>query len=429
MPLAVLPNAELPAPSSKVTPAPGPFNGTARLVFESARAGATIYLSVDGADPRITSKGRIEGPSGLTVPISATTTVRWFASEGGKDEELHEGTWVRAGGPVGSITGVVVVGSSLAGKAIGIARNFQTKQLGLAQGPYPQQIPFAFEGLQAGIHQLTAAADSNGDGQAVPLIDTSSAGVTVTLDFTDPFKASAESVTLYLAASPPTLGTLSGTVEFANAPGSQALRLSALSASALSVGFDAQALLSQLQNGAQLFTNATDRRYPYVLTDLKPGSYLPAPALVGVGAGGAAVNFIANPLRPVQVSAGAVSTANFFFGPASLTGEVTVTPGTPVAGLVYGVVAARSTSLAEGLQVVLMPVIFGPGANGTLVGSYAGASLRANSSFALRGFTSLSSANVLTDALTWAVNPLAAQPAHATVTTGAGSTVADFVVP
>src|SRR4051812_15009291 len=88
LPLTWTPNATLAPPVSKVSPPPGVFNGDIKLIFTTDRP-ATIFLSTDGSDPRNTTTTRVEGPSPFELIIKATTTINWFASVDGKDEQLH----------------------------------------------------------------------------------------------------------------------------------------------------------------------------------------------------------------------------------------------------------------------------------------------------------------------------------------------------
>ncbi len=427
-PLVVTPDAELPPPATKVTPPPGPFNGSVALTFESDRP-ATIFVSVDGKDPRTTSVGRLSGPSPFRVTLEKTTTVRYFASVGGKDEELKEGQWLRAGGPKGTIAGVVVVGEFAAGKKVGVLRNGVMKDLGKPASA--TELPFFFENLSTGTHRLSALSDRNGDGQLIPFIDFSSETVAVQLDLNDPFKASAENVRLYLGASATGLGTIQGVITLPNPPPLQNLQIAALSPSGITGGFDPQALLQQLQAGYRIFTDPAQSEYPYVITDLKPGPYVPVPTLFGFGAGGIALNLIANPLRPVTVLPDETATADFAFGPVALSGEVTVRAASAPQGFAYGIVAARAISFTEGVQALLMPVLFSRDqATGDLKGAYAGQALRSNANFGVRVFVnSGATANPLTDALQWVVNPLAGQPPHATVMTGSTDVVQNITVP
>ena len=429
LPLSISPNATLAAPVSKVSPPPGPFNGDIKLIFTTDRP-AKIYLTTDGSDPRTTTATRLEGPSPFEVILKATSTVKWFASDDGKDEALHSETWTRAGGPKGTISGVVVVGSFAVGKAIGVARNFDLKELPKAD--MPKEIPFLFEGVANGTHQLTALMDRNGDGNLIPLIDFQSPQVQVQIDLADPFKASAENIKLYLGASASDLCTVRGTIKLPDPMFGTNLRISALSPDSFLGGFDPQTLLAQLQAGYQVFTNTTDTEYPYVITDLKPGRYVLSPALLGFGAGGLAMNFLANPLKTVNCAAGREEVQDFAFGPISISGVVTHTPMTPPPGFVYGVVAARNSSLSEGIQAVLMPAVFAQDGTmmGRYTGNYAGQALRSNVTFSIRTFMSTGTGmNPLTDALAWVINPFASQPPQVMLPVGTMNVVQDITAP
>lgn len=428
LPLTWTPNATLAPPVSKVSPPPGVFNGDIKLIFTTDRP-ATLYLSTDGTDPRSTTATRLQGEAPFELVIKATTTINWFASADGKDEVMHTGTWTRAGGPKGTISGVVVVGGFAVGKAIGVARNFELKELNKAT--MPTEIPFLFEGVASGTHQMVALMDRNDDGNLIPLIDFQSPQVSLQIDLNDPFKSSAEGVKLYLGASAADLCTVRGTIKLPDPMFGANLRISALSPDSFLGGFDPQTLLTQLQAGYQIFTNNTDTEYPYVITDLKPGRYVLSPALLGFGAGGLAMNFIANPLKTVNCAAGREETQDFAFGPVSLSGVVTHHPMTPPAGFVYGVVAARNSSFSDGIQAVLMPAVFAQdGMTGTYEGNYAGQALRSNVTFQLRAFMSTGAGmNPLTDALAWAINPFAAQPPQVTLPVGTMNVVQDMTVP
>ena len=99
-------------------------------------------------------------------------------------------------------------------------------------------------------------------------------------------------------------------------------------------------------------------------------------------------------------------------------------------GFVYGVVAARNSSLTEGIQAVLMPAVFAQdGMTGTYDGNYAGQALRANVTFSIRTFISTTSMNPLTDSLAWAINPFAAQPPMVMLPVGTANVVQDITVP
>ncbi len=421
-----VPDAVLAVPEVEVQPPAGPFNDTVTLTFTTATP-ARVYVSTDGSDPVTSSKNRVDGDSPFTVKLTKTTTVRYFASAGGRDGVLQEGTWVRVGGAPGTITGVVVVGAFAANKLVAVSRGTgQPQSLGKPTGA--TEIPFKYDMLASGTYRLTAYSDRDDNGQIVPLIDYSSDTVTVTLDLNDPAKASAEDVRLYLGASTTGLGTLRGLVTLPSAPPLQTLQISLLSPTAFSGGFDPTTVLQQLQNGYRIFTNQTDTDYPYVVTNLKPGLYMAVPSLLGFGGGGLALNLIANPLKPATIVADEETVQNHAFGPVNLNGEVTVSAASaPMGPVIIGVVAGRISTVSDGIQAVLMPVIFArDSATGGLRGSYAGTAIRANQKMALRVFTATTAA---LDALTWAVNPFAAEPPHGTVMTGTSDAYLDLDIP
>lgn len=428
-PLEPVPNAIVPAPTLTVTPKPGPFNGTVTLTIASDQK-STAFWSSDGSDPRTTSRGRTEADAPATLTLDKTTSLKIFASNGGKDSELFEGTWVRAGGPVGSISGTVVFGAFCSNKEIGIGRNGNIKKLGKAP-MMAGTFPFTYEGLQSGTHRLTAYCDRNGDGNLTPFLDFNGDTVNVTLDLTDPFKASAEDVKVFVGASGTGLGTLRGTIILPKPPPLQNLSMSVLPADALMGGLDPQVLLQQLQNGYRIFTNQMDTEYPYVVTDLQPGRVLPVPSLIGFGGGGIAINLLANPLSPTLIEADKETVKDFAFGPVTLSGNITVASASaPTGGLAFGIVAARIVSIQDGVQAILMPVLFtrDPMTMDSR-STYSGAALKANQTVTLRVFTNAAGANPITDALTWVVNPFSSTPGHATVNITNVDATRDIVIP
>jgi hypothetical protein len=426
--LVIDPDAVPAPPVTTVSPPPGVFNGELTLTFTTDRP-ATVYFTTDGEDPRQASAGRSSGPSPLTATLTKTATVRYFASERGRDEAVTEGQWVRAGGRAGTISGVVVVGTFAVNQAVGLLNGLTIKQLGTPTAPV--ELPFTLEALASGTYRLSAIADRNGDGQLTPLLDFQSATTAVTLDLKDPFKASAEGVRLYLGASGTGLGTLRGTITLPRPPAFQNLQISVLSPDLLRGALDPAALLQQLQGGYRIITTQTQTAYPYVITDLQPGAVVPVPSLFGFGNTGVAINLLANPLRPVTIVADEETEANFVFGSTTISGQVSLSAaGAPATGLALGVVAGRAVSLSEGVQAVLMPVIFTRDPlTGGLRGNYSGSAFRDQTQVSLRVFTNANNGNPLTDALAWVVNPLAMLPAQATVSTTTGDVVQDLVIP
>ncbi len=410
-----------------VSPPPGTFGGAVTLTITCASP-ATIYVTTDGSDPVTTSATRIEGPSPFKVTLTKSSTVKYFASAGGRDGPAKEGTWVRVA-PPGTISGVVVVGEFATGKKLAVSTG-SGAMIDLGKPAGPGEVPFSRAGLSNGTYRLVAYSDRNQDGQIVPLIDFASDPVTVSLDSSDTAKAGVEDVRLYLGASTAGLGTLSGVIALPKPPAFQNLQMSLLSPDALVAGAsDPMALLQQLQSGYRIFTNTTDTEYPYVLTGLKPGSVIGVPSLFGFGNGGIALNLLANPLKPVRIVADQEVNQNYAFGPVNITGQVTVKAASAPQGVVaFGVVAGRSTSLSDGVQALLMPIVLvKDSASGEAKGAYAGSAIRANQLLSLRVFTDPQTA--LVSALTWAVSPFSVQPAHASVKPMSNDVVQDITVP
>jgi hypothetical protein len=295
----------------------------------------------------------------------------------------------------------------------------------------PTEIPFLFTDLGTGTHRLTAISDRNDDGQLIPFLDFQSATTTIQLDLNDPFKAGPENVRIYLGASTSGLGTLRGTITLPKPPALQNLQISILDPAALSGGLDPQTLLQQLQGGYRILTTPMQTEYPYVITDLMPGRITPVPSLIGFANGGVAINLLANPLSPVTIRADEETVADFAFGPVTISGDLALGPmSAPTGGFGFGVVAARAVSITDGVQAVLMPVIFTTDTmTNTARASYSGTAFRGNATVNLRVFTNANGANPLTDSLTWVVNPFATGTPHATVNTTMADAVADITLP
>ena len=421
-------DAGVAGPTVSVSPEAGPFTGTITLTFTADQA-ATVFVSLDGSDPRTTSKNRLQGDSPFTLKLTKTATVKYFASTGGHDGDLGRGTWLRVGSPPGEISGVVVAGTFATKKLIAVSRG-PGQVLELGKPDLPSEVPFTYTGVTNGTYRLVAYSDRNDDGQIVPFVDFNSDPVTVTIDGADPAKAGAEGVRLYLGASTTGLGTLSGIVTLPKPPAFQNLQISLLSPDALSAGLNPMALLQQLQSGYRIFTNTADMEYPYVITNLKPGPYLAVPSLLGFGNGGVALNLLANPFKLATIVADEETVQNHGFGPVNIFGQVTVSKTTsmPLTAISFGIVAGRVMSQTSGIQAVLMPVIFTKDmTTGEAKASYAGSAIRENQTVALRVF--LGSQTALTEALTWVVNPFAPLPAHASLRTQSVDATQDISVP
>lgn len=428
LPLEPVPNATVPPPVITASPPAGIFNGTLELSLASDQPG-TIFWTTDGNDPRTTTRGRQEAPTPAVISLTATTSIKAFASNGRTDGALFEGTWIRAGGPKGTISGQVVFGTFCADRELGLGRNGQIRKLGKAPMT-AGSVPFTLDGLQTGTQRLVAYCDRNDDGNLTPFIDFNGDTVSVTLDLADPFKASAENVKVYVGASGTGLGTLRGIITLPKPPPLQNLSLSVLNPDALSGGLDPQVLLQQLQNGYRIFTTPMQTEYPYVVTDLMPGRVLPVPSLLGVGGSGFAINLLANPLRTAEIVADRETVQNFEFGPVELSGNVTVAPASAPTGLAFGIVAARIVNLSDGIQAVLMPVLFTRDPTTMDARSrYTGTALKPNQLVTLRVFTNANGGNPITDALTWVVNPFSAIPGHGSIQVGTADATLDLLVP
>lgn len=410
-------------PTTKLDPPPGPFNDKITVTFTTDLA-AKVFLTTDGTDPRDAKGTRVSGDSPFKLDLSESTTVTYYASNG-NDELVHSVQYIRAGGKKGTISGVIVVDSVALAKPIALlADQNQTVFPALtAKG----EIPFVIEGLATGRHRVQAIADRNGDGQFMPFLDLSSDPVSADIDLGDPFRASVENVRLFLGASDEGLCSIVGTVKVPKAQLGEVVRMSALNPAAFTqAAQDPMALLAQLQQGDQLLMQADQETYPYAITNLQPGSYIPVPALTSFALGGVGLHIIANPLQPVRCDPGKVVTRNFVFGPVAVSGTVTMaTPATPPPGggglpignFAYGVVAAKHVSLGDGIQALLMPSVFLPDQVDPtkMKGNYTGHGLKTRTRYSARAFTSADPQNPLAAALAWVVNPFAPEPPHATL--------------
>jgi hypothetical protein len=421
-------------PKTTLSPPPGPFNDTVTVTL-TTDIPADIFVTTDQTDPHVGSLSRISGPSPLTLNLTRTTTLTYFSrTSKGNEEVVQTADYTRAGGKKGTVTGTIVVGSVAANTSINLQNDrmgVQTFQPLMKEGV----IPFEIDGVTSGTHQLLAIADRNGDGQFTPIIDYSSDTVDIFIDLADPFHASAEGVTIYLGASPSGLCTIEGTIQVPKADNGQDVGITALSPSvftgAMAGGTAAQGLLQQLQHAYNVFASPNSMAYPYAITNLQPGAYLPVPILTAVSQNGLSLNFLVNALHIYNLAPGDVAHADFSFGSVNVSGTVTLNPATPPSGLTYGFVAIKNLSITSTSEAVLMPIFFRPGTMaGTLEGNYLGAGLRDSGQFDIRVFTSLDApatggmgttgagglANAtgpIVAALTWVINPLSAQPAQA----------------
>ncbi len=415
-------------PVTKLDPPPGPFNDKVTVTLTSDIE-ATIFATVDGTDPREDKGKRLSGESKLSIELTRSTTLNFYATNG-NDETVRSVQYIRAGGKKGSISGVVVVDSVAVGKALQLVVDGNAQELTpLTQ---PGEIPFTITDLETGRHRVQAIADRNADGNFVPFLDLSSELYTADLDLGDPFKASAEKVRLFLGAADEGLCTIAGTVKMPAAQPGEVVRISALSPTAFTdAAQDPTVLLAQLQQGDQLLMQEGTESYPYAIQNLEPGAYLPVPALTTFGLGGIGLHFMGNPLSPVRCDSGEVVRKNFEFGPVAVSGSIELPApetGGALGGITLGVAAAKRISLSDGIQALLMPVLLRPteADPARLSGNYTGRGLKTSAQYQLRVFTG---AQGIAQALAWVVNPLAGDPPQAQISTGRDDLTLDIVVP
>jgi hypothetical protein len=441
------------APITTLSPPPGPFNDTVTVTFTTDKP-ATIFVTTDRTDPHVASLSRITGPSPLKLEIKRTTTVTYFArTAAGDEEEVKTGEYIRAGGKKGQITGVIVTGDLVSKAHISLQNNGQEEQSFSPPGK-PTEIPFVLTGLKTGSYRLRAAADMNDDGQYFPVLDAFSDAETINLDLSDPYKASVENVKLYLGASAPGLCTIEGTVHVDAPQFGQFVSVIPFNPAMLQNvgqqgGGDPQQLLQMLRSGAQIFINPDQKDYPYAITNLACGTYIPVPLLSTLSLTNPQLNFLVNFLKTLKLNPGDVAKENFTFGATTVSGTITLKPQTTPSGFVYGIVAVKNLSLTGGLQAVLTPAIFREGATpNELGGNYGAMGLKNAGAFDVRVFTSIDGTSTtplpipgggglpdlgnavgpLLDALIWVMNPLSQEPAMATFSASGKDEVVDFSV-
>jgi hypothetical protein len=405
-----------------ISPDPGPFSGTVEVKLSTDKP-ATIFVTTDGSDPKVDGPKRKSGDGSVTLELTQTTTVTFYShTADGADEQVRTAQFFLSG----TISGVVVVDTIALGHQVALFVDGAPMALGTTATR--NEIPFSVANLKTGTHLLRAMADRNDDGTFSPVVDVTSDQLSFDLDLTNPLKASADNVRIMLGTSTQGLCSIAGTVKLPKPVQGETVRVSAVTASSFTSGGDPTALLSQLQSGDQIVVNGSQTSYPYGILNLQPGSYIPAPILTSVD--GLSINVVAQPLSPIDCQAGETKKADLEYGPAGISGTVTLTPATAPSGAVTGIVAGRFVNMLQAkVQLVMMPVLFTPSSASQWTGTYKGSALLANSNFTLRAFTTIDSQNPITDALTWAANPLGGQPGHATVTTTSGDTTKDFSVP
>jgi hypothetical protein len=152
-----------------LAPPPGPFNGSVKVTLATA-VPADIFVTLDGSDPSVASPERVTGSSTLELELTQSTTLKFFSrTDAGAAEAVRTATYTRAGGPVGSIEGAVVVGTIAVGKKLGLFVDAKLHEL-----PTPdvaKDVPFFIADLSTGQHRLMALSDRDGDGQLWPFLD------------------------------------------------------------------------------------------------------------------------------------------------------------------------------------------------------------------------------------------------------------------
>ena len=429
-------SVEPPVPAvTAISPEPGPFNGEVEVTLTTDKP-ATIFLTSDGSDPKVEGGTRRTAEGKLTLVLTETTTLTFFSrTTEGAEETVQTARFVRAGAAKGTVSGVVIVNTLALGHEAAIVAG--NAQHAIGSSATAAELPFTITGLENGRHRLRAVSDQNDDGRFVPLLELTSQAVDVELDFSDPYRASVEGLRLHLGAPGTGLCAMQGTIRHPRPANGETIRVSAVDPSAFNGGGggDPAALLGQLQQGFLIAVNEGETEYRYLLNDLEPGTYIPVPLLTTIGAGGLSLNLQANPLQTFQCAADKVVKADLEMGPVVLNGSVTLVPQTPPTGFTWGVVAAKNVSLTRGLQAVLMPALFAPGANGELTSGFGGRGLRGSSVFGVRAFSSLDNnggtgaGNPLLDALMWSVTPFGAAPPHATLNTGTADETLELSVP
>jgi hypothetical protein len=455
--------------AAKITanPPPETFNGTLTVTLTTDKP-AEILATVDGSDPHTESASRLTGQSTLKLTLAATTTIRVFArTPDGTESPAESLQYTRAGGAVGTASGFIIYGTVAVGDAIGLMLDGTLVQT-FPPPSQPGQIPWQVSGLTTGSHQVQAAADRNGDGNFIPVLDLFSPTVSFIIDTSDPFHASAENVDLYLGASPSGLCTIEGTISVPGAVFGESVTVNAFNSGSLlsglgiggaggigggggsgasdagtAGGLSAQSILTELQNGYQVFATPGTTDYPYAITNLQPGSYVVIPLVTSL-ASGFSLDLLANPFSPLNCTPGAVLTQNFKFGPIDLSGTVTLTPATNPGNFVYGIVATRTFSFSTGIQAILMPTFFAPSSGGDYTANYGSGGLLDDSAFGLSAFTSADPSsgstgspigpggNILTgggpilSAFTWALDPLSSTPAEVSFNTSGQNVTENF---
>jgi len=394
------------APVTTVAPAVGSFNGTLAVTLTADKP-ATVFATLDGADPRVEGPSRLSGPSPLVVTLEATTTVRYYAASGSVDEPVQSATWVRVGGASGTIAGTVRVAAPYAGRPLLLEHDDAV--VTLQESAIAGDVPFLIEGAGTGRHRVRAVVDLDGNGAAGGA-DAGSEQLTVDLDLSEPMRASAEKLVLHLGVSERAdRCAFGGVAQVAAAASGQSLGVSMIDPvavlSSLAGGGSANAALALLQGGDQvaLRTGVTD--YPWSIADLEPRSLVPLASITSLTLAG--LNLHLQSQAAATCAAGQSKALDWSFGGAALTGRLSV----PLAAGPVAVLAARRTGgLSPGAilskESLITSVQLAPATDtARLEADWRLGGLQPSTRYQLRVFTGQQTA--LTDALAWAL-PVAA---------------------
>lgn len=396
---------------------------------------ATVRWTTDGSDPG--GPAVATGTSPQRVVLSRTTLLRALAVSGeGVESDAASAFYERGGPEAGTIAGVIHVGVDAAGVAVGVAWATGTRSGTLVVDPDAQvgQIPFLIEGLSDGRWTVRAVADTSTDGRLQPLggADLVSEPESTDLILSDPRRAGAEGMVLYLGRSRPGLSAVYGKITVPRPQDGRPLSMMMLDASGFSIGggtsnVDPAALLGQLL--APLWTTQTrsgQTEYWYKIYDVAPGTYLLVPALGSLL--GPSLSFIVDLNLfggggPANVPPDSEIRRDFAYGPWTVSGNAVKQSGTLIPA---GMVAMKPAGFTLDFEISVAPaLLFFPTAGG-VSGPYRVEALR-EEPFAARLFTFDGGTDAITGALSWLVNPF--DTTGAQLVNVAGDMVTDVIAP
>jgi hypothetical protein len=379
---------------------------------------ATIRFSTDGNDPHTSPTAR-ELASPAKITLTGKTSLKYFArTDAGAESEVASADYDR----VHYASGAVVVGASKVGQTVTVALAAGGQQPGPGDSvdlviDHEGEYPFEFDNLEDGAYQITASVQG---ALEMPQI----------LQFTlSPAHPSATGLKLYLGAAKPGTGTLSGTVTFGKAVPSKALAVIALPSSAISSGGLGNLDPSSLNTFVALTT--TDLTYPYSITNIAPGSYIPLCAVAdpsgGMNLGSGPFNALINPISTKQVAADGTATANFAYGSSTLQGNLTLQLSKALpTGTTPKVVVAARTGLLGMWELVNLPttVALVDGSTTEYTGTFTVEALQDSKSFEVKVFATTDGSDP--SAMSWLFSPTS--QGDKTVTTNGSTSQVDLTV-